>query len=855
MAQLKYIIASTAASDRQTMGGKAAALAELGAENFKIPEWFVISPQTFLECLSKQQLVALKKGESIGMISYNKRVEKAIKAAAGTLVKDKNQLLAVRSSATAEDGEEASFAGQLESYLNISTVDVLEKVREVWYSAFSEHVTHYRQTFGQGEGEDWIPAVLVQRMVNADMAGVAFSADPVTGNRNRCVINATLGLADKLVSGEVNGDTYYTLRDGTMEKQSLEEQSAILNQKQITEIIALLLRVEQHFGLPQDIEWAIEDGILYLIQARPITSLKHLSIIGEQVTIWDNSNIVESYSGVTSPLTFSFARYVYEHVYIEFCRFMGVSQTRIESENAAFRNMLGFVNGHVYYNLLNWYRVLALFPGFKMNRNFMEQMMGVKEPLPEDVVKSIVAGEPTRWEKITDGANFIRTLLGLIKHQLTLRTTISRFYERLEDALSSSEQLGEQPLDRLGEEYRTLEDKLLKKWDAPLINDFLCMIAFGLSRKLLEKYAGDEGLNLHNDIMIGQGDIISAEPAIRIGKMAVIAAKDAAIVQRLIAGDETAIDTIPKLKAEYYSYLEKFGDRCLQELKLESHTLHDEPTMLLQAIGHMASREKKPEMRHDQKDIKSNLAEILKHRPVITWAVSKAVLWAKARVRDRENLRFERTRVFGRVRQIILEIGRRFHELKYIAHPRDIFFLELSEIMGQIEGTSTIMDSAALVEMRKQQQQEFESQPTPPYRFETYGSACHSFKNQAYNLESSDILDSTTVQGIGCCQGIVNGPVRVIHNPRDAELKPGEIMVAQFTDPGWITLFANASGILVERGSLLSHSAIVAREMGIPAIVAIDNVMTWLKTGDVVEMNGATGSVKRMEGEIKNGQE
>ncbi len=853
MAKLDYILASEAPPDRLSMGGKAAALAELGAGDFTIPEWFVISPQAFLACLSQKQKKALDKGESVGEICHTKPVEEAIINATKALVVNKSRLLAVRSSATAEDGEEASFAGQLESYLNVPASEILEKVCDVWYSAFSEHVSHYRQTFDHGE--DWIPAVIVQRMVNADMAGVAFSADPVTGDRNTCVINATQGLADRLVSGEVNGDTYYTLRDGVLEKQMLGQKSALLDQKVITEIVKLLLKVEGHFGLPQDIEWAIECDVLYLIQARPITSLKHLSLIGEQVTIWDNSNIVESYSGVTSPLTFSFARYVYEHVYIEFCKFMGVSQAKIECENDAFRNMLGFVNGHVYYNLLNWYRVLALFPGFKMNRKFMEQMMGVKEPLPEDVVQSILAAQPTLWEKITDGASFVRTLAGLIKHQITLQRTISRFYTRLEIALSSSEQLKELPLDQLAKEYRMLEGRLLKQWDAPLINDFLCMIAFGLSRKLLEKYAGEKGLNLHNDIMIGQGDIISAEPAIRIGKMASIAAKDEKTVQRLIAGDAAAIETIPELKIEYLSYLQKFGDRCLQELKLESQTLHDDPTMLLQAIGYMASREKRPQVLDEHIDIKSAVSTLLRHMPLKAWAVSTSVVWAKARVRDRENLRFERTRVFGRVRLIVLEIGKRFHELKYINCPRDIFFLEIPEIMGLVEGSSTITDMAALVEMRKKQQQIFESQPAPPNRFESRGAACHSFKTKAYKFEASEILDADSVKGIGCCQGVVRGPVRVIHNPREAELKPGEIMVAQFTDPGWITLFANASGIIVERGSLLSHSAIVAREMGIPAIVSIDGVMTWLKTGDVVEMNGATGAVKRIECEVDDDQE
>jgi len=904
MDKLEYIIAHGTQGSRGTqgshatapncesMGGKASTLAELH-EKFTIPEWFVITPKAFLDCLSDIQKKKLDKGEPVGKISFNSIVKAEITRATKKLVKNKSQLVAVRSSATAEDGDQASFAGQLETYLNVPIDQVLEKVRDVWYSAFSDHVTHYRKMFGNSA--QWLPAVIVQCMVKADVAGVAFSADPVTGDLNKCVINATQGLADKLVSGEVNGDMYYTTRAAKIEKQRLNGEHALLSQEIISEIVTLLLSVENHFGKPQDIEWAVENGKLYLLQARPITNLNnaskhtpannafgkntpknnttssnttsnnttssniygnttlnhtplnHESAVGSQITIWDNSNIVESYSGVTSPLTFSFARYVYEHVYIEFCKFMGVTAAKVERENNIFRNMLGFVNGHVYYNLLNWYRFLSLFPGFKMNRKFMEQMMGVKKSLPEEIIESIVQAQPSLWEKTTDSLRFMRTLGGLVWHQIVFSRTSKRFYERLNDALSTSEALGKLPLDQLGKEYRNLENKMLKKWDAPLINDFLCMIAFGLSRKLLGKYAGEVGLSLHNDIMIGQGDIISAEPVIRIGRMAKIINKDDKIVQRLIAGDASAIAGNAELKKEYEEYLDKFGDRCLQELKLESPTLHDDPTMLLQAIGHMARRTQ-PKKINQQKDIGAELSPLFQKQFVKKWIVTKTVKWAKARVRDRENLRFERTRVFGRVRKIFLEIGKRFHELEYINNARDIFFLEVSEIMGLIEGTATVMNIAGLIKIRMEEQKKFESQEAPPNRFEVQGASYPAFRSQIYRTEvASEKIDGDNATGIACCQGVIKAPVRVIRNPKEAELKPGEIMVAQFTDPGWIMLFANASGILVERGSLLSHSAIVAREMGIPAIVAIDGIMTWLKTGDIVEMDGATGIVRKIE--------
>ncbi|MFM8454180.1 MAG: PEP-utilizing enzyme, partial [Gammaproteobacteria bacterium] len=374
--------------------------------------------------------------------------------------------------------------------------------------------------------------------------------------------------------------------------------------------------------------------------------------------------------------------------------------------------------------------------------------------------------------------------------------------------------------------------------------------------KLLEKYVGNEGLNFHNEIMIGQGDIISAEPAMRIRKMADLIMNDEAMIQNLMKGDVSAIHKNSELKIQYEDYLKKFGDRCLQELKLESLTLHDDPILLLQAIAHMARRPKNATEINNSKSLKISGFKLLENSPVKRWILFRIIFWAKARVRDRENLRFERTRLFGRVRNLFLEMGKRLNALKQIENVRDIFFLEVEEVIGFIEGSATIYDFPGLIKIRKKQNEEFNNQAPPPNRFETYGPAGYGFKTQSYQAEiaSSNLNNENaenSIKGMGCCQGIVKAMVRVIHNPKEAELKPNEIMVARFTDPGWITLFANASGILVERGSLLSHSAIVAREMGIPAIVGISGVMEWLKTGDWVEMNGSTGIVKKIKEEIK----
>ena len=227
-------------------------------------------------------------------------------------------------------------------------------------------------------------------------------------------------------------------------------------------------------------------------------------------------------------------------------------------------------------------------------------------------------------------------------------------------------------------------------------------------------------------------------------------------------------------------------------------------------------------------------------------------IWGAVRVRDRENLRFERTRLFGRVRRIFVEMGRRLFSEGALRDPRDVFYLTLDEILGFVEGTSTCEDLQSLSQLRRRQFERYRELPAPAERFETRGAVFVGNRFESVAAPAPADL-SGQLRGIGCCPGVVRGPVRVVSDPRRAQLRPGEILVAERTDPGWIMLFPAAAGVLVERGSLLSHSAIVAREMGIPAIVSIAKLTQSLADGQWVEMNGSTGVVTRITGPAQVG--
>ncbi|MBD1913790.1 MULTISPECIES: PEP/pyruvate-binding domain-containing protein [unclassified Leptolyngbya] len=852
------ILSSHQASEALSqLGGKARSLALLSQANLPIPEWFVVTTAAFEACLTEAQVWGQGDRSKVpAQVNWPVAIRAELVGALGHLCPN-GELVAVRSSALDEDGLAHSFAGQLESFLNVELEDVPEKIVEVWRSGFSDRLLAYRLEHGLSEVPQ-PPAVLVQRMVQAECAGVAFSADPVTGRRGVALVSAVRGLGDALVSGEADAETWQVSRDGEILSHQALVDERVLTAEQAQAIAALARHTAQHFGRPQDVEWAIDgSGQLWLLQSRPITTLAQMADPDGPLQIWDNSNIAESYGGITTPLTFSFARRAYEAVYREFCRLMRVPEGAIARHDTTFRCMLGLVRGRIYYNLLNWYRVLALLPGFRVNRRFMEQMMGVREELPADVLRSLESS--TFRDKVQDSIRLLNTLMGLVSNYRTLPRQIQQFYHRLNDALElPPNTLAQWRLDELIAYYQTLEQKLLTRWDAPLVNDFFAMIFYGVLRKLTVAWCGDTAGTLQNDLVSGEGGMISAEPAQRVRQMADLAALHPNFVETLLCGSqfqiEQAMTTLPGFQSAYKEYLEKFGDRCLEELKLESPTLHDDPLMLLRSIGHLARhtshssaplRPRPPVSLREQAEILVH--QHLRSRPLRRRLFNWVLRNARDRVRDRENLRFERTRVFGRVRRIFVEIGQRLFALDVLDHPRDIFYLNLEEILGYNDGTATCTDLKGMVALRKAEFDRYHQMPSAGDRFTTYGPV-HPLPLTPFTQPTSQpATSSLTYQGLGCCPGIVRAPVQVITDPKNAVLQPGRILVAERTDPGWILLFPGAAGLLVERGSLLSHSAIVSREMGIPAIVSIPGLIQWLKDGDWVEMDGSTGHIKRID--------
>lgn len=772
----------------------------------------------------------------------------------------------VRSSAVDEDGMEHSFAGQFETFLFVTIDELIEKIKQVCQSAQSDRVKKYRAEKGLDSHQGM--AVIIQEMIDSDVSGVAFGINPVSGNRSEKVINAVFGLGEGLVSGELNADQFcvsnskitativakthavkFNENNGTelIEIQPESQLNASLSDDQLLKIEKVLSSLFLHYKSYQDIEFAFYKGELFLLQTRPITTVSLLPDTSSDYIIWDNSNIIESYPGVSSPMTFSFINPVYEAVYRQFASMMGVKEQEIEANKFIFENMLGYLNGRVYYNLLSWYKALALLPGYSLNAEFMEKMMGVKERFELKNVK--------KYSKLQEYIRIVRMGSKLVKNMLQLPKMKRKFVEEFNQTLEKYNAIDfyALPSFEIMLLFNEFENTLLKKWKAPLVNDFFAMIYFGVLQKLVVKYHLPESSTIHNDLISSSNDIISTQPIIKCLELSEQILNDASLSHLFIHADAQRIwnelnkennALIEKIK----EYISTFGNRCVGELKLETITYEEDPVSLIAVLkSYVKQGATSANFLSSQQDIrfaaekKAKLA--LRNKWIKRMVFHFFLKRARQTVSDRENLRFERTRAFGMIRRMINAIGLKLAAENCIQDPRDIYFLTKSELFDFIKGTSVQANLKNLIALRKAERENVEKEQMSE-RIETYGivNSGNSFREKD---QSNDF--SGDFSGVPCCAGIVKSRVQVIHHPSETESLNGDILVTSSTDPGWVLLFPTASGILVERGSLLSHSAIVSREMGKPCIVGISNLLQHLKTGDWVEMNGSTGEIRKIE--------
>ncbi len=536
------------------LGSKAVNLLEVQRLQLVVPPFYVVTSEAFRQTINASELAArtaswleqVSREDLAGANATAAEIRKwletsEIPAALKDAIQSAHQrtlpddsFLAVRSSVVGEDTPQHSFAGMHDTLLGVRGVEgVFDAVKRVWASAFGERALLYRRHHDLAIAGIGV-AVIVQQLVGAQKSGVMFTCNPASGNVHQTVICAQRGIGEPLVSGQAQGDAYLvdketlrvdsqltnqtdqlTLGDSGLNTVSIDGQSSghgSLTDQEVRSVAQAGHAIERHFRRPQDVEFCFDaTGTLFILQARPVTRIKEFGPAAGNHLIWDNSNIIESYAGVTTPMTFSFIRRVYAIVYHCFGEVMGVSPTVIHANRQIYDNMLGLFRGRVYYNLKNWYRSLRMFPGFQYNSRFMESMMGLKERLQlED--EPPAAGRLRRW--FVDLPALIRLLLRSTWNFSRIRKTVRQFDDNFHchyDVWHKIDFDSKSPHE-LQSLYYEMEEALLWDWKAPIINDFFVMIFYGILKKLCESWCGDETGSLPNELLCGEGGVASTNP-------------------------------------------------------------------------------------------------------------------------------------------------------------------------------------------------------------------------------------------------------------------------------------------------------------------------------------------------------
>ncbi|MFF5538083.1 phosphoenolpyruvate synthase [Streptomyces cinerochromogenes] len=873
-------------------GGKGRNLHTLTSCGFPVPTWSVIGLDVFEEfCrdsgLDGQLARLLADGWQTKAEQIAKEIAHLVETAPlGAHTADAIALahrmagggtVAVRSSGAEEDGELHSFAGQFDSFLGVRGLDdVTDRVRRCWASAFSARSLLYRVQRGLPPGTGGV-AVIIQRMVAAERSGVLFTADPTTGRTDRHVVSAVFGLGEGLVSGAVDADTVVldaatgqTLSTVVGDKRERYDAGAgsgcavspvpegdrvtlSLTGDDVARLHEAGARITEHYGAPQDIEWAIADGTLWILQSRPVTTLAPAADADPaqrpepdgELRIWDNSNIIESFSGVVSPLTYTFAAETYAKVYESYARALGVRGEQLREVREWTPHLLGHIHGRVYYNLLHWYRMVRLAPLYPLNRRVLEKSLGVAESIPDELADTLHPFTPRpglrgRLSRLLRTAVFARRFLTIRKSVETFHRDFYRAYAVFNDVDYDA-----LPGDETCRRFRRLQRELIEKWGPMQVLDATILLSVGLLALLTRRWLPDAPEWFTWAATAPGGAVESAEPAWALRELADRARADAEIADLLArTPDDEAYQALGDaghtgFLAAVDTYIADYGYRSPDELKLEVPDLYENPAGLFSLL-----RDALPETGEANAQDRGGEADAYLDahlRGPRRFVYERVRAKARAALTDRERLRFCRTRAFGAAKRMLRALGRDLARAGALDTWDDVFLLRLDEVKGAYEGMIGHTELRDLVAVRRGRQAA-DRELHAPSRFTTRGAPYWSGNLDRAGWTSGPAArgGARELRGTPCCPGVAEGPAVVTDTPRDIS---GGILITYRTDPGWVAALPSAAALVIERGSPLTHVAVVARELGIPTVVQVRGATTEIRGGSRLRVDGAAGTV------------
>jgi len=680
---------------------------------------------------------------------------------------------AVRSSASGEDATHTARAGQHLTFLDVAAADAPARVA----ACFAD----------QGGGQ-----VIVQQMVAAELSGVAFSVDP-RGVLNREVVEVGRGAGAVTAEGRPT-TTHYDC-EGLRHAEGPPD-APTLTDAQLDDVLTLTRRAADLLGRPVDVEYAFAAGRLWALQARPITALPP----GQPVTL-DASNIVESYPGLSLPLTQSFAQRAYRGVFTALARRVLGSDAAVAPFRPVLDAMVAPCSGRVWYRIDHWYTALQLLP---LGRRFVpvwQDMLGVQHrafPRVRLPWRARLGAAP----RVVASLHATRRLMSGLSEDVTAVA------ERTHATLASATTLAE-----LAAALDEIEQRLLARWDVTLLNDLRAFAFTGLLTRALRVPPAH---------LAQLADVVSLEPLRELIRLAHEAPPDVLVLtgreqaHALLAAPGAFTD---RLRA----FVDSYGDRYLAELKLESPTFRTHPELLLDALR-----------AHQHLPVPTPAPQ-----PPLPRLVQPVHAKTADAIRAREASRLERARVYGLARALVRRAGELLVAARQLDTPNDVFWLTLDEVFDPPA------DARARIAERRGDYAGYAQLPAWP-RLVFAGEPVDLHPRHAHQTSPSTERE-LVLRGTGAAPGVGEGVVRVVRAGETPAVESGEVLVAAMTDPGWVFLLSRAAAVVSERGSLLSHTAIMARELGTPFVTGVEAATTRLRDGERVRVDGATGRITRVD--------
>jgi pyruvate,water dikinase len=867
----------------QQAGGKAAGLARLIGLGVRVPDGVALTRHAFESFLAQGRLASRLErmarsvtdtssdaarvvADEIRALVMAAPLPLAIEASLPTIARRLLPgVVAVRSSAIGEDGEAASYAGQFDTVLNVSSVAGLrDALRRCYASYWSARAIAYRQR----RGIDCAGmAVVFQRQIEPEAAGVLFTRSPAGPDADRTLtIEYCEGLADALVSGAIDPGRVVVARDTRAiladvapgDGDGERARAAVL--RHLAELADVALGLEESFGTPLDIEWAIgAGGTVWFVQARPITARTAAAGPSAAVVVWTNANVSENFPEPVSPLLYSIASIGYYHYFRNLGIAFGVSRRRLAAMDAPLRGIIGAHGARMYYNLTNIHSVLRMAPFGEVLARAFNTFVGADRiaSSPDD---SHAWGGGVLSQAIELG----RIAVCTVRQYARLDSRVRQF-ERTADAFAAAarpEDLATASLPALGRSIAAFLTIRGHRWKDASLADAAAMITFAGLERMLTSCGHSRGTIRR--LLRALPNLPSSAPPLRLWDLSRFIRADAAL-NDLFATDAAHIlravrddHRFAAFRAELDRFLETWGFRSSRELMLTVPGLDEHPEPVIDLLKQYAlldgsspelsMSEQAAERRRETARVLRSLAWRSPVRAASAWCL---IRWTQRAVICRERVRLKQALLYTRLRRVLLCVGDRLVERGTLRSRDDVFMLTVGEVLELIGGRSMFGGGVAdLVALRRRQHERL-SAVKPPDTFILPAGEVFGSRGEGEPTDSGPVAQGSADQvlaGSTACGGIVTARAAVLGDVVEvSRLTCGDVLVTRQTDPGWAPVFCLVSGLVIERGGMLSHGAIIAREFGLPCVVGVRHATSLIPHGSMLTVDGSRGEC-RVEG-------